>query len=304
MVFIFWFLKDSFKGQADGWEIYRMETCGSNGDTEVCVEGVVCLGFLLAKLSFCLTAIYTIYAAGMPVHLFVWTLPFQQRTEKIATLILGASQQLWGITRGAISNLKTQRQTTEEKHSSVQQAALAPFSGSFRGDVDVCWRPSRPQVVFQEHWGLCWPFGSGDLPGRGSLSPRCEGCGRGQQWQHSCPRVPSPESVLIRSRCPQGLAHPGLCPLLRAGRTQSGATDPCLAFWAQQPALWPYRNSADPAPAGGNWVIGQGWSLPWGAPCVPGDPAPTEHGFHWESAQTPPHVCMYLLYGCPTRFPC
>lgn len=98
MVFIFWFLKDSFKGQADGWEIYRMETCSSNGDTQVCVEGVVCLGYLLAKLPFSLTAIYTIYAAGMPVHFCVcvrvWTLPFQQRTEKIATLILGASQQL------------------------------------------------------------------------------------------------------------------------------------------------------------------------------------------------------------------
>lgn len=60
-----------------------METCGSNGDTEVCVEGVVCLGFLLAKLSFCLTAIYTIYAAGMPVHLFVWTLLFNKGLRKL-----------------------------------------------------------------------------------------------------------------------------------------------------------------------------------------------------------------------------
>lgn len=65
-----------------------METCSPNGDRKVCVEGAGCLGFLLVKSSFCLTAIYGIYAAEMPVHFFVCTLPFQQRTEEIATLIL------------------------------------------------------------------------------------------------------------------------------------------------------------------------------------------------------------------------
>lgn len=68
--------------------IHRMETCSSNGDRKVCMDGVGCLGFLLVKSSFCLTAIYSIYAAEMPGHFFVWTLPFQQRTEEIATLIL------------------------------------------------------------------------------------------------------------------------------------------------------------------------------------------------------------------------
>lgn len=47
-----------------------METCSSNGDRKVCVERVVCLGFLLVKSHFCLTAIYGIYAAEMPVHFF------------------------------------------------------------------------------------------------------------------------------------------------------------------------------------------------------------------------------------------
>jgi len=60
VVFIFRFLKDSFKGQADGWEILGMETCASNGDRIVCVEGVVCLGFLLVKWSCCLTGIYAL----------------------------------------------------------------------------------------------------------------------------------------------------------------------------------------------------------------------------------------------------
>lgn len=45
-----------------------METCSSNRDGKVRVEGVVCLGFLLVKSPFCLTAIYAIYVAEMPVH--------------------------------------------------------------------------------------------------------------------------------------------------------------------------------------------------------------------------------------------
>lgn len=60
-----------------------METCSSNVDRKVCVEGVVYLGFLLVKSSFCLTAIYAIYAAEMPVHFLCGLFLFNKGLRKL-----------------------------------------------------------------------------------------------------------------------------------------------------------------------------------------------------------------------------